>query len=300
MPEAIRPFRSALVLATTLTLIASGCASLDTLQREAIFQPPTAERIASNRWLNETPEAVEQYDLALANGDKIHTWYLPGDEPDAPTVLYLHGARWNLNGSAFRMNRWRELGFAVLAIDYRGFGKSTALLPSERTAAEDVDAAFAELARRQPDPTKRWVHGHSLGGALAVDLATREDRFAGLIVESSFTSIRDMLRETRWGWIPLLPLMLTQEFDSLSKMPRLSVPTMFVHGTEDRYVPAWMSERLYNAARATRDGVRRLVKIDGASHSNASVSGGQTYLTALREFITAASPSLPNAVSVAQ
>ena len=76
------------------------------------------------------------------------------------------------------------MGYSVLAIDYRGFGKSTPMLPSQHSANEDALAALQELARQQPDPTRRFIYGHSLGGAIAIDLASRTDAppFAGMIV----------------------------------------------------------------------------------------------------------------------
>ncbi|MGZ8255665.1 MAG: alpha/beta hydrolase, partial [Burkholderiaceae bacterium] len=169
----------------------AGCASLDEWQRQAIFNPARD----NPRWFSEPITGTEEYDLTLPNGHRVHVWHVAQAKngADAPTVLYLHGARWNMNGSVFRIARWHELGFNVLAVDYRGFGKSTDLLPSEETAAEDARLAFKELKRRQPDASRRYLYGHSLGGALAIDLASRELRadpglVAGVIIESTFTS----------------------------------------------------------------------------------------------------------------
>src|SRR5690606_42159806 len=105
------------------------------------------------------------------------------------------------------------------------------------------------------------VYGHSLGGAIAIDLATRADRpaIAGLIAESTFTSVRDMLATTRWGWMPGLALLVTQPFDSLDKVARLELPVLFGHGTADRVVPHAMSDALHEAARLAPPALRRLV-----------------------------------------
>src|SRR5215203_5102402 len=148
-----------LLSALTLSGAAVGCASLDEWQRQAIFNP-----IKDNpRWFSEPLPGTEEYDVKLANGQQLHFWYVPHEsDKAAPTVLYLHGARWNLNGSMFRISRWADLGFNVLAVDYRGFGKSTDLLPSEETAHEDARVAFEELKRREPDPARRFIYGHSL------------------------------------------------------------------------------------------------------------------------------------------
>jgi alpha-beta hydrolase superfamily lysophospholipase len=93
-------------------------------------------------------------------------------------LLYLHGARWNVAGSSGRMRRMHELGFSVLGIDYRGFGKSSAGLPSEASAAEDARAAWDWLAAQHPN-SPRYIFGHSLGGAIAIDLASQVHDAAG-------------------------------------------------------------------------------------------------------------------------
>ncbi|WP_144640649.1 alpha/beta hydrolase [Bordetella genomosp. 13] len=283
MPIPLRlPSRRLIAAALVVAAGAFGCTELDAWQRSAIFSPQTEQR----PWWREPQTGTEVYDLALANGDKVHAWYWQAARADAPTVLYLHGARWNLNGGAFRIDAWTRLGYSVLAIDYRGFGASTALLPSERTAGEDAAAALRELARRQPDPARRFVYGHSLGGAIAIDLAARQDRpaFAGLIVESSFTSVAAMLGTLRWGWLPGASLLVTQPFASVDKLATLTTPMLFLHGTADSVVPHTMSDELYAAALKVPPELKRLVKIEGAAHSNA-IRSGEVYDDAVRGFI---------------
>lgn len=263
-----------------------GCTQLDAWQRQAIFSPETD----APRWFSDPPIGTETFDLTLRDGDTVHAWYWQHPDSNAPTVLYLHGARWNLNGSAFRMASWTRMGYSVLAIDYRGFGQSTARLPSQKSATEDASAALLELARRQPDPSKRFVYGHSLGGAVAIELAARPDKpaFAGLIVESSFTSIAAMLGTLRWGKLPGASLLVTQPFASVESLATLTTPMLFLHGTSDRVVPHTMSDELFAAAVNVPEDLKRLVKIEGASHSGA-VRSGQVYESAVHDFVRAAS-----------
>ena len=242
----------------------AGYTQLDEWQRQQIFSVED-----SQRWWREAPEGTEIFDLTLPNGHHVRTWYWQHPDPNAPTVLYLHGSRWNLNGSVFRMEGWMDMGFSVLAIDYRGFGESTQLLPSERSAREDALAALEELARRQPSAERRFIFGHSLGGAIAIDLAARADDIdvAGIIVESSFTSIQDMLPTVRGGDFPGLSLFVTQHFASTRKLAAITEPLLIIHGTADRVIPHTMSDELYAAATSVPEGMKRLVKIEGASHS---------------------------------
>ena len=255
-----------LMVAACIVLVAAvgGYTWLDRWQRQTIFSVELGE----SRWSRAAPEGTEVFDIALPGGDTVRAWYLGQADSEAPTVLYLHGSRWNLNSSVFRIERWARMGYSILAIDYRGFGESTPRLPSQASSVEDASAALQQLARRQPDPSLRFVYGHSLGGAVAIALAAQESHteFAGLIVESTFTSIRDMISGSRWSDIPGLALLITQPFDSLADIQKIKAPVLVLHGTGDRIVPHEMSDAL---AAAAKPGTR-LQKIDGASHSGAS------------------------------
>ena len=213
----------------------------------------------------------------MGDGQKLHAWWLKGDRPDAPAVLYLHGARWNLTGSVTRIDRWRQLGFAVLAVDYRGFGQSSDVAPTEAYAYEDAEAAWQHLTKLAAG-RRHFVVGHSLGGAIAAELARRHPEAAGLVLEATFTSVADMVGESSWGFLPI-GLILTQKFDTLAKLSEVKVPVLVAHGTRDSIVPFAMGERLYGAAPAPK----RFIKVEGAGHHNLSGAGFEQYRVALAE-----------------
>lgn len=265
-------------------LVVSGCASLDRWQREAIFQTETAARIEGRS----APAGAEQYDLAMPGGgetgaDRLRMWYLPAAAAGAPTVLFLHGARRNLYDNAGRIERLRALGFNVLAMDYRGFGRSTRILPTEESAIEDARQAYAELQRREPDPQRRLLYGYSLGGAVAIALAQEVDGLAAVMLEATFTNIADVVRERRW--VPFVGLVVTQKFDSLARIGGVNEPLLFLHGTADRVVPHTMSDRLHAAARGVPEAFKRVVKIEGASHWGVMALDPDTFGRTVREFV---------------
>src|SRR5690606_12333125 len=99
-----------------------------------------------SRWWRPAPPGTEIVRLPAGSGDTVNAWYLRQADSAAPAVLYLHGSRWSLNSSVFRIERLHDLGFSVLAIDYRGFGASTPRLPSQQSATEDARAGLDELA----------------------------------------------------------------------------------------------------------------------------------------------------------
>jgi pimeloyl-ACP methyl ester carboxylesterase len=266
--------------AAALVAVAAGCAYLSEKQGELIFRP------TQDVWWgyqSANLQYEERWIPVGANGNRLHAFWAKADDPSAPALLYLHGARWNLTGSVTRIERWRKLGFNVLAIDYRGFGKSTNVPPSETLSYEDADAAWDYLAKAEP-ARPRFIVGHSLGGAIAAELALRRNDAAGVILEATFTSMRDMVQHTAWRMLPV-GLILTQEFDTLAKVPRIQAPLLIVHGTSDMIVPYEMGERLFAAA----TGPKRFIRVEGGSHHNLSSVAFDQYKLALAELFA---PSL--------
>ena len=273
---------SLIVLASLLVLLPIGCAKLEQTERELVFriEPGTA------RWFSGLPAGVEDVQLqspALAADESLHAWWWPAPRKDAPALLYLHGSRWNLTGQLFRIEQLHAMGFSVLAVDYRGFGQSRGPLPSERSVYQDALIAWEHLARLQPEASKRFIYGHSLGGAVAVNLAheladdKQSPQAAGLIVESSFTNLGDVATAVSNTSLPVRWL-LSQEFDSLSKIGAVGVPVLIAHGRDDRYVPARFSEALFDAAREPK----QLLRIDGANHNNSLRMAANSYRQALQ------------------
>jgi alpha-beta hydrolase superfamily lysophospholipase len=277
------------LLAATVLGLQVGCATLDERQRGWIFQPGdrtwggglAAAQGMDDVWIDFESRIDESRGAAV----RLHGLWLPQADPAAPVLLYLHGARYDVRGSAPRMRRLHELGFAVLGVDYRGFGRSTAGLPSEATAGEDALAAWDWLARQHPQ-ARRFIFGHSLGGAIAVHLASEVGDEAGLIVEGSFTSIPDVVSTFRWGWLPLSPL-ITQRFDAASRVADVGSPLLVVHGSRDSLIPYQLGRGLYERAR----GPKRFVLVEGGSHHNTNAVGLDQYRQALAELFGLRSPS---------
>jgi pimeloyl-ACP methyl ester carboxylesterase len=165
----------------------------------------------------------------------------------------------------------------VLAVDYRGFGKSAAVAPSEALAYEDAEAAWSYLAQLAPRHN-RYIVGHSLGGAIATDLARRHPEASGLVLEATFTSVQDMIEQSPWGFLPV-GLLLTQRFDTLAKIGEVKMPVLITHGTRDSIVPLQMGERLFQAAPAPK----RFIRVEGAGHHNLSGAAFDQYRAAIAE-----------------
>ena len=253
--------------------LAGGCAYLSEKQGELIFRPSKQ----AWRGFNGVERGFQEQWIPVGEEQKLHAWWLQAETPDAPAILYLHGARWNLTGSVSRIERWRQFGFSVLAVDYRGFGESSDVAPTEALAYEDAEAAWDQLARLAPG-RPRYIVGHSLGGAIATELARRRPDASGLVLEATFTSVQDMVKQSPWGFLPV-GLILTQHFDTLAKIGEVKVPVLIAHGTGDTIVPFHMGERLYEAATAPK----RFIRVEGAGHHNLSGVAFAQYRAALAE-----------------
>lgn len=275
----------------------SGCAWLDLQQRQAAlrptpgrpagFEPGSAAeqarfRVGDQRWTVQVPAAEPAGDTPKT--DTLALWWLPHANADAPTLLYLHGTFRNLYQNLSKIEALREAGFAVLAVDYRGWGDSTALVPSEATINADAAVAWAELQRRQPLPQRRVIFGHSMGGAVAVTLASQLHGgrdYAALVLESTFTRLPEVAAAAGF-WGRVAGSLTTLQFDSLSRIARIDAPLLMLHGTADRTVPITLGQRLRDAA---PPGVR-WVEFAGGSHSRLHTEAPERYRQAFEELMS--------------
>jgi alpha-beta hydrolase superfamily lysophospholipase len=270
-----------LLPAAASALLLAGCALIDFEQRRWIFMPTRAtwgpgEAAAQGMqevWIDYVSQHPEQRGVPT----QIHGLWLAQPDPRAPVVLFLHGVRWDVRASAPRMRQLHALGFSVLSVDYRGFGRSTDTHPSETLAAEDALAAWQWLARTQPG-ARRFIAGHSLGASIAIQLAHDVRDESGVMVEGAFTSAADVLRSTRWHWLPVYGLM-TQHFDAGARIADIGSPVLVVHGSEDQMVSPELGRALYERARPPK----RFLLIEGAVHENVGEVGQAQLREATRE-----------------
>ena len=241
-------------------------------------------------------DAWINYDSAVTGKSvKLHALLHPSAQANAPVLLYLHGARWSVTGSAYRIARMQELGFDVVAVDYRGFGKTSAEIPSEKMAYEDAYATWQWIAKTYPD-RPRYIFGHSLGGAIAIELASKVTDEKGTIVEGTFTSIPEVAATMAWGWVPVGPF-ITQRFESLKKVASIGSPLLVVHGSNDSVIKPALGRKLYEAAAEPK----RFVLVDGGSHHNTNAVGQAAYRGALVEMFGIShlpAAAKPTAVSI--
>jgi hypothetical protein len=275
--------RVALLLLCAVCLTTASCAWLDAKQRALALRPTPAA--------NPSFDGLRPGDLVFSREvpgdsavpDRIQLWWLPHPDPWAPTLLYLHGSFRNLFQNLPKIDALRDAGFAILAVDYRGWGESTPIIPTEETIYADARVAWRELAAIEPDPRRRVIFGHSLGSAVAVDLASSlacGRDYAALILESSFTSLPDISAAAGfWGRIG--GRLTTLSFDSRAKIARVDAPILMLHGEADRTVPIALGRELRDAA----PGRVTWIEVSGGPHSRLHSFAPDAYRQAMRRVI---------------
>ena len=174
--------------------------------------------------------------------ERIHAWWIPAENPSDRYLLYLHGSALNIGANITHARRFHQMGFSVFLISYRGYGKSDGTFPTEAQVYADAQAAWTYLIEQKGiDPKAIFIYGHSLGGAVAIQLAIDNPDAGGLIVEAAFTSIADMARRIPKYRIFPLELIVHERFDSIEKVSRLQPPVLYIHGTDDKLVTSEIS-----------------------------------------------------------
>lgn len=240
-------------------------------------------------------DGVELVPLTTAGGDRIFALYGAAltaerkprsDAASRPTLICFYGngdyaqAAWRLAG------QFRALGANVCLVEYPGYGISSGS-PGETECYAAAEAAFDHVSgRADVDSTRILAVGWSMGGAVAVELATRRP-VAGLVTANTFTSMSDMARIS-YPYVVVWPI-LRHRFDSVDKLERVTYPILIAHATGDTLVPYEMSDRLAEAAR----GPVTRVRVEGGGHNDVFAADGGKLFTELERFVDAAATARP-------
>jgi len=182
--------------------------------------------------------------LRTSDGVALGAWWVPAEAPRG-ALVFAHGNGGNRSHRLAKLRLLHDLGLSVLAFDYRGYGESQGR-PSEEGTYRDMDAAVEFVTREKGFPPTGVIYlGESLGGAVAVEAATRRPP-AGLVLESTFTSVAAMARRY-YPWLPVR-LLVTIRYDSLSRIRGVRCPVLVLHSPDDDLVPYEMGRELFAAA----------------------------------------------------
>jgi len=221
---------------------------------------------------------VQEVRLTTADGVKLHAWWIPAKDAKF-TFLAFHGNAGNITHRAEAHGFLHQLPVNVLAVEYRGYGRSEGT-PSEEGLYRDARAAYDFLVNGKEIPPARIIpFGQSLGTAVAVNLAS-ERNVGGVVLEAPFPSARALARRV-YPYLPGLGWIAKSKFDSGAKLERVQVPVLIVHCTQDPVIAFELGEETFRHTREPKS----LLRIEGVCHEEASVAAPAMYRTHLLAFL---------------
>ncbi len=244
-------------------------------QEKRIFQPKPGQTATPR----DIDLAFEEVILTAADGVRLNAWRLPAASwSENPLwLLHLHGQGTNLSDQLSDLRFWHDLGFAILALDYRGYGLSEGA-PSEAGLYRDARAAWTHLVDDlKVRPRRIVVVGVSLGVSVAAELGTWAKPLA-LVLEGGFTRLGDVAVR-RYPWLPA-KLLLRTGLAADDRVGVIRCPKLFVHSIQDGRVPITLGRKLFQRAAPPKT----LLRITGR-HARASEDGGTRYLDGVKAFL---------------
>ena len=232
--------------------------------------------------------AIEARRIGSSPGIELVAWIVRSADSAGPWLITCHGNAGNI--TLLKRQRFYadvvKHGINVVAFDYRGFGASTDSVPTELGLYQDTRAVYTYLRDTIGiDPARIVIYGHSLGGGVATELATRVPA-AGLILEGTFRSVPSVAK----GRYPYLPIETLAEnrFDNEAKLGRLRMPLLVMHAHADGTVPFTQGETLFRVAPDPKTFIAL-----GGDHDSAWELDRDTYMTGFAGFIRRTTGSPP-------
>ncbi len=193
------------------------------------------------------PSATRKIDIATADGETLVAWYTP--RPGAPLVIYLHGDIGNLSETLSRAKGIVDNGFAMLALEYRGYGGSTGV-PEEGGLYLDADAAWLKAVELGFPASGIALLGESYGAGVALNLAARRE-VAAVVADGAYSSAADLVADRFWGFPARLIMRDRVRSDRFIRDIR--APLLMVHGETDVIVPIRFARALFESAHEPRE-----------------------------------------------
>lgn len=296
------------------------CVMLGFLQRKLIYYPFKAERISTYD-AGLPAGRVRDIHLTAEDGIRLNGWHFVADEdpagdggavgtpphneesdipPDRPVVLYFSGNAANRQWRVEECSVLTAAGADVFLFDYRGYGDNAGS-PSEEALAADARTVWNyAVHERNVPPERLFLYGESIGGGVAVRLASEMCDAGtppgGLLTRSTFSSLVETAAY-HYGWLPV-GWLLTERYPSCERIASVTCPILMLHGNDDEIVPLELGRKLFDAAPATSAGgvPKRFVQLSGADHNGVLATHDAEIRSAMREFFAAASGTTSRAV----
>jgi uncharacterized protein len=257
-----------LILATAYVAVVAG---MYVYQRDMMYFPDQIKRVPPSFY--EMLAGVQEVDLKTSDGLNVVAWYWPAPE-GKPTVVLFHGNGGSLRSQRYRLKYFKDAGMGVMMPAYRGYGGSDGT-PSEEGLYLDARATLDWLNAQGVADEATVLYGQSLGSGVATKIAS-ERKVALVVLEAPYTSTVDV---ASWRF-PIVPVawMMTDRYESLSRIDKVTAPILVMHGDSDYVIPQAFGRRLFEAANQPKEGFWP----KGIGHTDIFDNGG---FTTARDFI---------------
>jgi fermentation-respiration switch protein FrsA (DUF1100 family) len=245
-------------------------------ENRLIFFPDYEGRLTGD-W---HPKSLPIEDVWVRTQDrmKLHAWWIPSPRADF-TFMAFHGNAGNITNRADIYRFLAELPVNILAVEYRGYGRSEGT-PSEAGLYLDAQAAYDYLVHERGIPASRLVaFGQSLGTAVAVDLATRR-ALTGIVLEAPFPSVRAVTNRV-YPFLPGLGLVAKSKFNTGDKLARPHPPVMITQCSQDPVIAPALGQEVYRLAVEPKT----FLQVEGSCHEEVSLLAPKLYRDHLSAFL---------------
>jgi len=231
-------------LATGAMIYGGLLAGLYLFQRQLLYHPA---RSTPDLAQSGVPD-MRPVRLKTADGLDLLAWYKP-PMPGRRVLLFFHGNAGHIGHRGWKARPFLDAGYGVLLLSWRGFGGNDGS-PSEAGLLNDARAALAFAASQGVAHRQVALYGESLGSGLAVQLAAEAagtgQPVGAVVLEAPYTSIAEVAQH-HYFYVPAR-YMVSDKFDSTTRIAAIGAPLLIVHGERDRTVPVRFGRELFDAA----------------------------------------------------
>lgn len=227
------------------------------MQRSMMYFPsPEKQDIAKTGFAN-----VKEVSLQTADGLDLYAWYKAPVPATKPTIVWFHGNASNVAITSYRAATYIKHGYGLLAVEYRGYGGNPGK-PSEEGLYNDARAAIEWLKQNGVSEDSIILYGESIGSGPAIQMAVEYKGLHAVVLDSPLSSATEIASYH----YPFLPVkwLISDKYDNLSKIAKISAPLILAHGTADTIIPYQYGQKLFNAAPEPKS----MITLEGAGHNN--------------------------------
>ena len=233
------------IFLTSIIFYVSVCTYMYVFQRSFLYHPNINNYIRGEK-LNAD---IKEVYVSSTEDINLKAWFYKNPQ-NKYTVLFFHGNAGELSNRIYKLNEFKNLNLNYLIISWRGFSGNKGS-PTEQGLYSDARSALKWLEENNILKDKIILYGESLGTGVAVEVGQNQ-KFAGIILESPYTSIIDAAKI----YYPYLPvdLILQDKYLSLKKIKNINSPVLIMHGGADIIIPIVMGKKLFDEVQSKKYG----------------------------------------------